>query len=98
MKSVTTDKPRAKPQARSKEKLDKGWKVVVHDDPVNTMLYVTWAFQKVFGYSREKAEILMMEVHESKKAIVWLGVREKAEMYIQQLHGLQLHAGLEREE
>ena len=98
MKSVTTDKPKAKPKAKSKEKLGKEWKVVVHDDPVNTMFYVTWAFQKVFGYSREKSEILMMQVHEKKKAIVWSGAREKAEMYIQQLHGLQLHAGLEKEE
>jgi len=98
MKGVTTDDPKTKSKEKSKTKFDKPWKVIVHDDPVNTMFYVTWVFQKVFGYSREKAEALMIQVHEGKKAIVWSGVREKAEMYIQQLHGLQLHAGLEREE
>jgi len=98
MKAVTIDKPKTRSKTKSREALDQPWKVVVYDDPVNLMEYVTKVFQKVFGYSREKAEILMMQVHEKKKAIVWSGAREKAEMYIQQLHGLQLHAGLEREE
>lgn len=98
MKSVTIEKPRTREQAKTQEKVGQPWKVLVYDDPVNTMQYVTWAFQKIFGYSREKAEKLMMEVHESKKSIVWSGAREKAEMYVQQLHGLQLHAGLEKDE
>lgn len=95
MATVTTPKRASK--VKSKESRQTPWKVVVYDDPVNLMEYVARVFQKVFGYSRERAEVLMMQVHEAKKAIVWEGNREKAEMYVQQLHTFQLHAGLEQE-
>ncbi|GHC53929.1 ATP-dependent Clp protease adapter ClpS [Roseibacillus persicicus] len=98
MKAVTTDKPRTKSKTKSREKLAQPWKVVVYDDPVNLMEYVTRVFQKVFGYSREKAEMLMRQVHDAKRSVVWTGNREKAELYVQQLHGFQLHAGLEKDE
>lgn len=95
---ATISAPEKESKAKSKELRDLPWKVVVYDDPVNLMEYVARVFQKVFGYSREKSEVLMMQVHEAKKAIVWEGNREKAEMYVQQLHSFQLHAGLERAE
>ena len=69
---------------------------MVFDDPVNLMEYVTKVFQKVFGYSRERAEELMKTVHVAGKALVWTGAREPAELYVQQLHSYQLQASLER--
>ncbi len=72
------------------------WNVLVFDDPVNLMDYVVKVFQKVFGYPREKAEHLMLTVHNTGKALVWTGERERAELYVQQLHGFQLQASLER--
>ena len=74
------------------------WNVLVFDDPVNLMDYVTKVFQKVFGYARPKAEHLMMTVHTAGKALVWTGERERAELYVQQLHGYQLQASLEKAE
>jgi ATP-dependent Clp protease adaptor protein ClpS len=76
--------------------LDIPWNVVVHNDPVNLMGYVTRVFQKVFGYSKEKAELHMLEVHHRGRSIVWTGVREPAEVYVQQLHGYLLLATLEK--
>ncbi len=78
------------------ESLEVPWNVVVHNDPVNLMTYVTRVFQKVFGYSKEKAEIHMMEVHVKGRSIVWNGGRERAEAYVQQLHGYLLLATLEK--
>lgn len=98
MKMATVDAPARRSKEKSRELLDSPWKVVVYDDPVNLMDYVTRVFMKVFGYSRERAEILMRQVHEEKKSIVWEGNRERAEMYVQQLHAHQLQAGLEKEE
>ena len=77
---------------------DTPWNVVVHNDPVNLMTYVTRVFQKVFGYAREKAEHHMLEVHQQGRSIVWTGRREPAEAYVQQLHGHLLLATLERTE
>lgn len=79
-------------------RLDQPWNVVVHDDPVNLMGYVTWAFMKVFGYPRAKAEGLMMEVHQAGSSVVWSGEREHAELYTQQLQALQLRTTMEKAE
>ncbi|MEI8340243.1 MAG: ATP-dependent Clp protease adapter ClpS [Verrucomicrobiota bacterium] len=74
------------------------WNVVVYNDPVNLMGYVTMVFQKVFGYARARAEKHMMEVHQQGRSIVWSGERERAEFYVQQLHGYLLLATLEKPE
>ncbi len=77
---------------------DTPWHVMVYDDPVNLMTYVTKVLQRVFGYSSDKASILMMEVHNAGESIVWTGEREKAELYVQQLQGFQLRASLRKAE
>lgn len=83
-------------ETKSGTAVDTPWNVVVHNDPVNLMTYVTRVFQKVFGYSRERAEKHMMEVHEKGRSIVWTGIRERAEAYVEQLHGYLLLATLEK--
>jgi len=76
--------------------LETPWNVVVHNDPVNLMSYVTLVFQRVFGFPRHKAETHMLEVHNKGKSVVWTGGRERAEMYVQQLHGYLLLATMEK--
>ena len=92
----TIDKPTIEKETRSEEDLDLPWQVVVHNDPVNLMSYVTMVFQRVFGYPREKAEQHMLEVHHNGRSILWSGMRERAELYVQQLHGYLLLATLEK--
>jgi len=75
--------------------LDVPWNVVVHNDPVNLMSYVTLIFRRVFGYSRERAGQHMMEVHQKGRSIVWTGHREQAELFVQQLQSHLLLATLE---
>ena len=72
--------------------LDRAWVTIVWNDPVNLMSYVTWVFQKLFGYSREKAEKLMLDVHHKGKAIVSSGARERMEYDATRLHGYGLWA------
>lgn len=75
---------------------DTPWNVLVFNDPVNLMPYVTMVFQKVFGYSDSKATQMMMDVHQKGKCVVWTGEREKAEFYVQQLQGHQLQASMKK--
>ena len=91
-----TASPVIEQETREKDAVDIPWQVVVHNDPVNLMSYVTMVFQKVFGFPREKAEKHMLEVHQLGRSIVWSGLRERAELYVQQLHGYLLLATLER--
>lgn len=79
-----------------KDRLDDLWNVVVHDDPVNLMSYVTMVFRKIFGYPLEKARRHMIEVHLTGRSILWTGQREKAEFYVQELHSYHLLATLEK--
>ena len=88
--------PGLEQEIRSEEEIDLPWQVVVHNDPVNLMTYVTMVFQRVFGYPREQAERHMLEVHNKGRSILWSGVRERAELYVQQLHGYLLLATLEK--
>ena len=74
---------------------DAPWKVIVWNDPVNLMSYVTFVLQKLFGYSKSKAEKLMLDVHHKGKAIVSHGSREKAEMDVFRLHEHGLWATME---
>ena len=78
--------------------LTSSWNVLVFDDPVNLMEYVTKVFQKVFGYNRARSEELMHQVHSAGKSLVWSGERERAELYVEQLDGYQLRASLEKAE
>jgi ATP-dependent Clp protease adaptor protein ClpS len=93
---TTVEKPTIEKETRSEEEFDLPWHVVVHNDPVNLMSYVTMVFQRVFGYPREKAERHMLEVHQKGRSVLWSGVRERAELYVQQLHGHLLLATLEK--
>ena len=72
------------------------WNVVVFDDPVNLMGFVTMVLRRIFGYSEEKATQLMLEVHQGGKSVVWSGEREKAEFYVQQLQSFQLLAAMKK--
>ena len=83
-------------ETATEDALDLPWNVVVHNDPVNLTSYVTQVFEKVFAYPRERAERHMLEVHQQGRSILWTGARERAELYVQQLHGWLLLATLER--
>ena len=83
-------------QTETEESLDVPWNVVVHNDPINLMDYVAKVFMRVFGYARERAERHMLEVHQKGRSIVWTGGRERAELYVQQLHGFLLLATIEK--
>lgn len=83
-------------RTEEEDAVDLPWNVVVHNDPITKMDYVTMVFQRLFNYSRERAERHMMEVHQSGRSIVWSGDRERGELYVQQLHGYQLLATLEK--
>lgn len=82
---------------KTRSETDSPWNVIVHNDPVNLMSYVTLVFRRVFGYSNDKATHHMMEVHQLGRSILWSGTRERAELYVQQLHSHLLLATLERQ-
>jgi ATP-dependent Clp protease adaptor protein ClpS len=73
------------------------WVTIVWDDPVNLMNYVTYIFQKLFGYSEPKATELMLQVHNEGKAIVSSGARETMEVDVTKLHAAGLWATMQQD-
>ena len=71
------------------------WCTVVHDDPINTMSYVTWVFHTYFGFSLPVAEARMMRVHTTGRAVVSRGARERMEVDVTAMHGYGLRATIE---
>jgi ATP-dependent Clp protease adaptor protein ClpS len=86
-----------RPQSDEKPLLDRPWVTIVWNDPVNLMSYVTFVFQQYFGYSREKARQLMLDVHHKGKAVVSNGSREEMERDVAAMHGYGLWATLQQD-
>jgi ATP-dependent Clp protease adaptor protein ClpS len=71
---------------------DRPWVAIVWNDPINLMSYVAWVFQDLFGYSKDKANRLMLDVHHKGRAAVATGSREQIEHDVQRLHAAGLWA------
>lgn len=87
-----------RPDTGEESSTDTPWIVLVWNDPINLMSYVTLVFQKVFGYSLEKATALMLDVHHKGRAVVSSGAREKAEIDVFRLHEHGLWATMQKDE
>ena len=107
MRTVTTPTRTAQPQTAQPQTVepqtvdpetvtvvapDRPWITLVWDDPINLMSYVTHVFMTVFGYPKDKATALMLDVHERGKAVVSTGPRERMELDVARLHGFGLWA------
>jgi len=92
MRTMSTLAPQRVERPRHEESVerDRPWIVIVWNDPINLMTYVSYVIQKLFGFPKEKAERLMLQVHVEGKAVVSGGTREKAEHDVARLqeHGL----------
>ncbi|MFF1554307.1 ATP-dependent Clp protease adapter ClpS [Rhodococcus erythropolis] len=102
MRGATASSPQATPEQSEAvatiEAADRPWVTIVWDDPVNLMHYVTYVFQKLFGYSKAKATDLMMQVHSEGKAVVSSGSRDKMEADVHRLHAAGLWATMQRDD
>ena len=78
--------------------LDRPWITLVWNDPVNLMSYVTYVFETYFGYPREKAEKLMLDVHQKGRAVVSNGPREAMERDTEAMQGYGLWATFQKDD
>jgi len=81
---------------KTDDELTTPWNVIVYNDPVNLMTYVTMVIQRIFGYPESKATLMMLDVHQKGSCVVWSGERERAEYYVQQLQAHQLLAAMKK--
>jgi ATP-dependent Clp protease adaptor protein ClpS len=91
---VELDQPTSETDVRP----DLPWLTIVWNDPINLMSYVTYVFQAVFGFGKEKAERLMMDVHKKGRAVVASGAREEMERHVEVLHSYGLWATVKKDD
>ncbi|MGH9129740.1 MAG: ATP-dependent Clp protease adapter ClpS [Acidimicrobiales bacterium] len=94
---ATAPTKRGSPTPETDAAPDRPWVVIVWNDPINLMSYVTFVFQKLFGYSRAHATKLMLDVHQRGRAVVSSGPRERAELDVMRLHEHGLWATMEHD-
>jgi len=95
--TLTVTEPETTTESSEETSADRLWNVIVWNDPINLMSYVTFVFQKLFGYSLEVATRHMLEVHHQGKSIVVSTEREKAEYCVTRLHQYGLQATIEKQ-
>jgi ATP-dependent Clp protease adaptor protein ClpS len=78
--------------------IQRPWIVLVWNDPINLMSYVAFVFKKLFGYSKERANVLMLDVHQKGRAVVSSGNREKCELDVFRLHEHGLWATMQQDD
>jgi len=88
--------PLEKEQLDSETLPNTPWVCIVWNDPVNLMNYVTYVFMTYFKYTKEKAEKLMLQVHNEGKSIVSSGSREEMERDVNAMHSYGLWATLQK--
>jgi len=93
----TETTPVIEDETKSNADLDSGFLVICWNDPVNLMEYVTHVFQVVFGWTKQKAEEHMLQVHQKGKSVLMRETMERAEHYVHQLQRYSLHATMERD-
>ena len=77
--------------------LDTPWVTIVWNDPVNLMSYVSHVFREYFGFSAERAQHLMMQVHNDGRAVVASGGREDMERHVEAMHDYGLWATIAKD-
>lgn len=95
--AITAPKVDLEDVVRDEVKPARPWIVIVWDDPINLMSYVTFVFQKLFGYPRPRAEELMLQVHLTGKAVVASGPKERCEYDVTRLHAHGLWASMQQD-
>ena len=85
------------PRGAEEREVERPWIVLVWNDPINLMSYVTLVLQKLFGYDKAKATRLMLQVHNEGRAVVSSGTRERAEYDVARLHAHGLWATMRQD-
>lgn len=93
---VEAEQTQVDPRGADLEAEDTPWQTIVWNDPVNLMSYVTYVFQRLFGYSRDRATKLMLDVHHKGKAVVSSGSKDKVEGDVAKLHAAGLWATMQQ--
>lgn len=89
--AATLAPPKQKPaQVKRKPKKLPPYKVLLHNDEVNSFEHVILSILKLTALTTEEAVLRTLEAHESGLALLLTTHRERAELYVDQFTSLKL--------
>ena len=94
MSTQVIEKKTAKPD-RGGRKKDPGYRVLLHNDPFNTMEYVVETLMQTVGMNEAQAVTIMMETHTTGIGLVTVCMLEHAEFYSESLKSKGLTSTIE---
>lgn len=71
------------------------YRVLLHDDDINDMLYVTATLMELTSLGKERSLMVMMEAHQSGVALVLVTHKERAELFQEQFQCKGLTVSIE---
>jgi ATP-dependent Clp protease adaptor protein ClpS len=86
----------AAPKSPTPEQLPP-WKVLLHNDDKNEMLFVIHAIVELTPLSREQAVAKMLEAHDQGVSLLVVTHKERAELYVDQFKSKGLTVTIEPE-
>ena len=94
MAPATLTPPRERARRGTGGKRGSAWRVIVLNDNHNTFEGVAFALSSTLpGVTYERGLKLADSIHNSGRAVVWTGHKERAELFWEQLKGLGLTMG-----
>ena len=81
--------------SRGERKKDPGYRVLLHNDPFNTMEYVAETLMQTVGMNEPQAISVMMEAHTTGIGLVTVCILEHAEFYCETLKSKGLTSTIE---
>jgi ATP-dependent Clp protease adaptor protein ClpS len=89
--TTTVTPPKERLSRGSRSGLGDPWRVIVLNDNHNTFDGVAFALAHTIpGVSFERGQAMANTIHNSGRAVVWTGDKERAELYWEQLAGFGL--------
>jgi len=86
MSTATIEKPEI--ISKPKRRLCPRYKIIMHNDNITTMPFVTAVLRAIFNKSEQDAEQIMLEIHNKERALVGVYALEHAELKIDQTHSV----------
>ena len=89
----TLTPPKERQDIGDRTGLGRPWNVIVLNDNHNTFQGVAFALSSVLpGIDYDRGMVMANRIHSTGQAIVWSGLKERAELYWEQLagHGLTM--------
>jgi ATP-dependent Clp protease adaptor protein ClpS len=76
---------KTRPEERVRTRRQPPYQVVLLNDDYHSFEFVVGVLCKALGYAPERAFQLMLQAHQTGRAIVWVGAKEVAELKVDQI-------------